>query len=82
MKAIEAAAPGLRAAGVVSLEISLDRIAVRFASPFGPIDPPRAAAEDEPPVQDPTPEPEPNPLDDPATFGGDVPGYELEDDDA
>lgn len=75
---ITSQAPGLRAAGVAAVELDGDRVTIRLAPPFGAAPEPRGTAADEPGVE-PEPDPEPDPLDDPATYGGEVPGFTLED---
>lgn len=73
---IAARAPDLRSAGVLSVEIDGTRASFRLA-PDAPI-PPVAEAPDQPAaIEQPTYQ-ELNPLDDPDTFGGAVPGYEFD----
>lgn len=78
LRLIAESAAGLRAAGVTSLEIDGDRIAVRYAPPYGPADEPVIASIDKPPVVAVDDEPETDPLDDPDTYGGEVPGFDLD----
>lgn len=73
---IEQNAPGLRRAGVIAVSIDGDRVSFQLdssppqhESAGHPADPPTPAAGPE--ISD--------PLDDPATFGGELPGYEFED---
>lgn len=76
--------PALRAAGYASVEIDGDRVSLRLAPPYGPLDSPAGDADAKPAGDpDPKPEPEPDPLDDPATYeDGQVPGYTLDEDPA
>lgn len=77
-------APHLRAAGVMSISIDGDRVNVGLAPPYEPLEAKPAAGSDVRPAppDDPQPEPEPDALDDPATFGGPVPGYQIDDEEA
>lgn len=76
LKLIADTAPGLRAAGVASVEITKSVVSIKYAPPYGPLDSPTAP--DAKPADGPAPEPEPDPLDDPDTYGGEVPGFDLE----
>ena len=73
LKLIADTAPGMRSAGVKSLDV--DGITVRYAPPYGPPDTSPVVRPDKPP-DEPTQEPEIDALDDPETYGGEVPGYE------
>lgn len=76
LKLIAEAAPGLRAAGVMAVDVGDVRL--RLAPPYGPPDAEQPTPPDAKPAE-PTTEPEPDVLDDPATYvDGVVPGYELD----
>lgn len=77
LKLIAEAAPGLRAAGVMAVDVGDVRL--RLAPPYGPLDPEPPVVPGEAKPTEPTTEPEPDVLDDPATYvDGVVPGYELD----
>lgn len=76
LKLIADTAPGLRAAGVASLDV--EGVIVRYAPPYGPIEL-EAVVAGAPPPAEPTQEPETDALDDPSTYlDGDIPGYERD----
>jgi hypothetical protein len=74
---IEESAPRLRAAGVTSIRVAGDAVTVTYAPPYGPDDPPPAAGVSKPSGET-APDLESDPLDDPDTYGGEVPGFDLE----